>query len=88
MVSERTRSQNASMWTKQVDAYNKEKRRFAIRQDVGCVCYTIVERPGSEIMKGAIPEGIASDLDEAKRWVQGEDVLLMPLQQGGPAIEC
>jgi hypothetical protein len=75
------------MWTKQVDAYNRNTRRCAMRADEVFVCYLIAERPGSEIVKAAVPRGTVSTLDEAQRWVKGEAVLLMPLEHL-PAIDC
>ena len=77
------------MWTIQVDAYNKETRRCAIRVDQRYVCYDISERPGSEILRSAVPRGTVDTLDEARRWVNGEDLLMAPLDAlEGPVIEC
>ena len=75
------------MWTKQVDAYNRATRRCAMRADELFVCYLISERQGSEIVKSAVPRGTVSSLDEARRWVNGEPVLMMPVE-GTADIDC
>ena len=76
-----------TMWTKQVDAYNRHTRRCAMRTDEVFVCYLISERQGSEIVKSAVPRGTVSSLEDARRWVNGEPILIMPVE-GGTDVDC
>lgn len=76
------------MYTKQVDAYNRQTRRCAVRSGSVFMCYVISERPGSEILKSAVPHGTVATLEDAKRWVDGESVMLMPPEGLPPGIDC